>query len=218
MNRDLQDQVSGLISSFLIRDARNRSGETDCKVQAKTIACMLNLKSITSVFDEEAYKGVAPLYRLERYRADLQKILARYDEHDKDSLDLFKGDVLSEAFCRVLESNTEEAEVKARTRREIEYRSRIFELEEKIEYGKLHGKVTFWDRLNSAINFPYLIVLALIIAMLASLVILGLTSDISISIDFSVGEIIGALLVGSGVAAAGISYATKRDREEPGPQ
>lgn len=218
MNKDLHEQVSRLISDFLIRDTRNRSGETDCGLQAQTAACMLNLDSMTSVFDEEVYRGVAPLYKLERYRADLRKTLARYDEHDKDSLNLFKRDVLSEAFYRVLESNKEEAEAKARARREIEYRNRIFELEEKIEYGKLHGKVTFWDRLNSAINFPYLIALALIIAMLASLVILGLTSEISISVDFSVGEIIGALLVGSGVAAAGISYATKRDREEPGPQ
>jgi len=54
--------------------------------------------------------------------------------------------------------------------------------------------------------------------MLVSLVILGLTSEITISVDFSVGEIIGALLIGSGIAAAGISYATKRDHEEPGPQ
>lgn len=218
MNNGLGDQVSNLIAEFLVRDTRRAPDKNNLENQARAMASMMDLDSLTKVFDKNVYQNSHTLYGLEKYHSKLLATLNRFDESDVRSLDVFKHQIIEKAFLEVLKSNQDEAEIKSLTRKEIEYRSKIFELEEKIKYQKTNGKVSFWDRLNSAVNFPYLVVLLLIISMLGSLIILGLTSEISISVDFSVGEIIGALLVGSGVAAAGISYATKKDHDEPRPQ
>ncbi|MDC8804176.1 hypothetical protein PRZ61_12060 [Halomonas pacifica] len=218
MDNNLESQVSILISEFLVRDTRRAYRKSNLDIQAQAMASMVDLESLTNVFDKNAHEKSTDLYGLDEYRSRLRAIFNRFHERDVESLDLFKHRILAKAFSEVLRSNQDEAEIKSLTRKEIEYRNRIFELEEKIKYQKLNGKVSFLDRLNSAVNFPYLVVLLLIIAMLVSLVILGLTTEISISVDFSVGEIIGALLVGTGVAAAGISYATKKDRNEARPE
>lgn len=116
--------------------------------------------------------------------------------------------ILEEYFRRL----TEEIEATTTARESWKLKQRIVDLQAQLEFGKPAASVTFWDRLSTRINISYLILLCLSALLIGGLTILGLSAEMTVNVEFNIGEIIGALLVGTGIAAAGVSYAT-RDRK-----
>lgn len=59
------------------------------------------------------------------------------------------------------------------------------------------------------INWYYLVILLIVIAATAAVIYFGRAPQPQVNVEYNVGEIIGGLLAGAGVAAAGVAYAAK---------
>ena len=165
---------------------------------------MLNSESVETVFESKDWRYSADVREYRHKLAVLLENRAPLPWNSETKKAIFE-EALSDYFRRL----REDMEVTATASESWKLKQQVIELQAQLEFGKSAKAVTFWDKLNSRINIPYLILLCLAVVLIGGLTLIGLTADMSVSVEFNIGEIIGALLVGTGVAAAGISYATK---------
>lgn len=211
---DLEKKVSLLISDYLIKSNRNYSQNLDHKAQANCILAMLSSDSLEGIFEFEDKNYSLDL---KEYKRKLDAILNNRKEQsfswNSYTKSIIFESVLNDYFSRL----TNEIEASATARESWKLKQKVIDLQAQIEFGKPASDVTFLDKLNARINLPYLILLCLSIVLIGGLTLIGLTADMTVNVEFNIGEILGALLVGTGVAAAGVSYAT-RDRQSDNEQ
>ena len=179
------------------------------KKQAKALVKMFYAKDLRCLFEDEENGYSSPSID---YQEKLNRIIANRNERELDWANNSKRKIFENIVREVIERMSEEAESRKSAHETWRLKQQIEDLKAQVEFGKPAGAVTLWDRLNTRVNLPYLVILGLVVVLLGGLVLLGMTATMTVNVEFSVGEIIGSLLVGTGVAAAGISYAT-RNRE-----
>jgi hypothetical protein len=171
---------------------------------------IIQIKDLSELFleSERSYS-----WEENNYNSTLKSIISNRRPEDLSRLNssITRHSILRSVLINTLERNEEEAEERKSAFETQKLRKRIIDLEAQIEFGKPSEKVGFLDRITSRVNIPYLIVLLLSVTLIAGLSLIGLTTTMTVNVDFSIGEIIGGLLVGAGVAAAGISYATNNE-------
>ncbi|THF67075.1 hypothetical protein E6C76_01420 [Pseudothauera nasutitermitis] len=214
---NLEDDIARLVSDYLIKQFRSGRGRFDHTKQAAELIRMISTKHISGIFsqDENRHSSSYQTHR-ERlgYEEKLEILIKNHSENSIEWADRQKKSVFEKAVSDFLERIGKEFETTTSAREAWQSKERIAELEAQIEFGKPAAQVTFWDRLNTRINLPYMIILCLSVVLIGGLTIIGLNASMTVNVEFNVGEILGALLVGTGVAAAGVSYAT-RDRIKP---
>jgi len=213
---DLGNNVKELAVKYLLAEMRDYRGSIDRNKQAKELVRLLNVECIEKLF----YSGKEKDDHLKiEYQVKLEKLFSYRNERDIDSLNTQKHEIYEQIVSEVLEKTNDEGKAQGSANNSWELNKQIADLRAIIEFGKPASAVTFWDRLNSRVNLPYLIILMLVVVLIGGLVLIGMTANMTVNVDFSVGEIIGGLLVGTGVAAAGVSYATRdkvRENNEKG--
>ena len=80
-----------------------------------------------------------------------------------------------------------------------------------------HCAIRLGQTVCSSYSLEKAVVSARSVVLIGGLTLVGLTADMNVNVEFNIGEILGALLVGIGVAAAGVSYDT-RDSQLEGEQ
>ncbi|WP_217511768.1 hypothetical protein [Vibrio metschnikovii] len=202
----LEEQVAELLSKYLIHDCRELiRGKFDVQTQADFVTKLTKIKHFSEAFEGTSYSyGVT-----EEYESKLIKILENRSELEIKQLHRNKYEVIKLILTELLIKTSEEASERKNMYEQQVLKNKILELEAQIEFGKGISEVTLFDRVTSRVNLPYFIILILMIVIIFGLSMVSLTTTMTVNVDFSIGEIIGGLLIGSGVAAAGISYATK---------
>lgn len=207
---ELSERIKELAVKYLIADTRDYNGRTDTAKQAKELFQMLSVKNLEALFmfNEKDYSSSR-----REYQSKLDKVIANRNEQEIHWANNSRQEIFENVIREVINRMAEEAEAKGSAQDAWRMQKQIDDLKAQVEFGKSAESVTLWDRLNSRVNLPYFVVLCLVVVLLGGLVLVGMTATMTVNVEFSVGEIIGSLLVGTGVAAAGVSYAT-RNREE----
>lgn len=213
---DLSERIKDLAVKFLIAETRDYRGATDKPKQTKALVTMLRASRIESLFDlpENSFARTETFPNKKEYQESLEKLLDNRNQSTIKMSNYELEEILQTVVKEVIDRTEDEAQSRATGRDVWELKKQIEDLKAELEFGKPARAVTFWNRLNSRANLPYLIVLFLVAILIGGLVLISTTATMTVSVEFSVGEIIGGLLVGTGVAAAGISYATK-DKGKP---
>lgn len=209
---DLKERVADLVVKYLFHECRTYNGLLDQKKQAEFIVQVANIFDIARLFKQVE---LASRWKENHYEKTLQQLFENRDPDEWKELDANRTALLTTILTETLKRTNEEAEERKNAYEEQKLRKRIIDLEAQIEFGKPLEKVGFWDRLTSRVNLPYFIVLLLAITLIAGLSVIGMTATMTVNVDFSIGEIIGGLLVGTGIAAAGISYAANNGLRAP---
>lgn len=208
---DLQTQIAELLTDYLLKVTRGNNGDFDHVKQANVLMHMVQAPQLASVFQ---FDYASHINQLDAYNEKLQALLQNRDEQTRHRANQSKRAVFENALANALVRMREEHQITFAARDTWRLKQQIADLQAMLEFQKPLKQVTFWDRLIHRLNFPYLMVLVLAIVLIAGLAILGMNTTMTVNVEFSVGDILAALLVGTGVAAAGISYAT-RDRPAP---
>lgn len=209
---ELGERIKDLAVKYLIAETRNYNGIIDKEKQAKALMAMLGKSQIKNLFDF----GKETCSREQDYQNQLESLLANRNQQTIEWANQEKGEIFQKVVRELIEKTEDEAQSKGAARDAWNLRKQIEDLNAELEFGKPASAVTFWDRLNSRVNLPYLVILCLAVVLIGGLVLIGMTATMTVNVDFSVGEIIGGLLVGTGVAAAGISYATREKEQSRG--
>ncbi|EPU8086835.1 hypothetical protein ACV0LO_003354, partial [Vibrio cholerae] len=202
----LEEQVAELMSKYLIHECRELiRGKFDVTRQTDFVSRLANVRHFSDAFGyiRYSYEGT------EEYEKKLALILENRSDSEIERLHRNKDEVLKIVLTELLLKTSEEASERKNMYEQQVLKNKILELETQIEFGKGTREVTIFDKVTSRVNLPYFIILILMIVIIFGLSLVSLTTTMTVNVDFSIGEIIGGLLVGSGVAAAGISYATK---------
>lgn len=209
---ELQTQIADLLTDYLLKVTRAYNGDFDHAKQANVLMHMVHAPQLANVFQ---FEQASHTNKLAVYDDKLQVLLQNRDEQTRHWANQSRKAVFEKALANVLVRMREEHEITFAARDTWRLKQQIADLQARLEFDKPPQDITWWDRLTHRLNFPYLMVLVLAIVLIAGLAILGMNTTMTVNVEFSVGEILAALLVGTGVAAAGISYAT-RDRSAPG--
>ncbi len=205
---NLEDRLADLITKYLFHECRSYNGMIERGRQVEFILKIIQIQDLSELFaDSERSHS----WQKNEYDLTLKSLVANRRPEDLCRISSSRYSILRSVLTDTLKRNEEEAEERKAAYETKKLRRRIIELETQIEFGKPLEKVGFLDRITSRVNIPYLIVLLLSITLIAGLSLIGLTTTMTVNVDFSVGEIIGGLLVGAGVAAAGISYAANNE-------
>lgn len=206
---DLSERIKDIVVKYLIAETRSYTGVIDKEKQAKALVAMIGAGHIKSLFEfsKDTYS------REKEYQSQLEKLLANRNQQTIESANNERQEIFQKVIRELIDRTEDEAQSKGAAKDAWKLRKQIDDLKAELEFGKPASAVTFWDRLSSRVNLPYLVILSLVVVLVGGLVFIGMTATMTVSVDFSIGEIIGGLLVGTGVAAAGISYAT-RDAEQ----
>ncbi len=203
----LEEQIAELLSKYLIQECRELiRGKLDIQRQTDFVARLSNIKHFSETFEDTSYSYESTA---REYKVKLTTILENRSDSEVERLHRKKDEVIKIVLTELLIKTSEEASERKNMYEQQVLKNKILELEAQIEFGKGLGDVTFFDKVTSRVNLPYFIILILMIVTIFGLSVVSLTTTMTVNVDFSIGEIIGGLLVGSGVAAAGISYATK---------
>jgi hypothetical protein len=206
---ELSERIKDLAVKYLVAETRTYGGALDREKQVRALVYMIEADHISNIFD-----FVKDNYGRERECKDqFERLLANRNEQTISWANNEKRTIFEQVIKALLSKTEDEAQAKGAARDEWRLKKQIEDLRAQVEFGKPAHEVTLWNRLNSRVNIPYLIILFLVVVLLGGLVLIGMTATMTVNVEFSVGEIIGALLVGTGVAAAGVSYAT-RDKEK----
>lgn len=205
---ELEEKISSLITDYLVKSNRDYRGNYNHQMLAKSLFDMLNAKSVDKIFDENNSS-----YSTE-YRTKLDTILQNRRTLSISWHDYTKQKILVSVLTSYVSRIAREIEASTTARESWKLKQKIIDLEAQLEFGKPAASVTFWDKLNTRINIPYLILLCLSVVLIGGLTLVGLSADMTVNVEFNIGEILGALLIGTGVAAAGVSYATKDRRKD----
>ena len=209
---DLGEKIKDLAVKYLLAETRNYNGITDNEEQAKELLHILSAKHIAEIFSLDRGEGKYNFSRAE-YKNALEKIISNRNERELELANNGKQEILRKVVQEVIERMSEEAKAQGSANDSWKLKKQMADLKAELEFGKPLDAVTFWDRLNSRVNLPYLVILCLAVVMIGGLVFIGLTATMTVNVEFNIGEIIGSLLVGTGVAAAGVSYATRNKDE-----
>lgn len=206
----LEEKISSLIVDYMVKSNSGRREKNDFHKLATFILSMLKAERIDMLFDIKGDK----YSDYWDYHWKLDAILQNIDDRYISWNDYTKKNIFQSALTSYFSRITSEIEATATARESWKLKQRIIDLEAQVEFGKPAESVTFWDKLNTRINIPYLILLCLSAVLIGGLTLIGLSADMTVNVEFNIGEILGALLIGTGVAAAGISYATKDGRQD----
>lgn len=205
----LHENIATLATDFLIKKTRDHQGKVDNERQAEAFISMIQTVGIHDIFSfEDGNLNESAL----GHKLKLNSLISNIDEHSIHWTTHDKKIIFKRVLRDVLERMKSETEASIAAAESWSIKQKILDLEAQVEFGKPASAVTLWDKLNMRINIPYLILLCLSAVLIAGLTLIGLTAKMTVNVEFNIGEILGSLLVGTGVAAAGISYAT-RDRE-----
>lgn len=207
---ELEEKISSLITDYLVKSNRDYRGNYNHQMLAKSLFAMLNAKSVDKIFDEDKDNSSDLL----EYRIKLDTILQNKRTLSISWHDYTKQKILVSVLTSYVSRIAREIEASTTARESWILKQKIIDLEAQLEFGKPAASVTFWDKLNTRINIPYLILLCLSVVLIGGLTLVGLSADMTVNVEFNIGEILGALLIGTGVAAAGVSYATKDRRTD----
>ena len=203
---ELYDKIAKLVSDYLVKSTRTFRGNFDFKRQSEVLISMVRAKEIKEIFSFEGDKSYSDA---DSYRSKLHVLIENRDERDISWGSWQKERVFTQAIADFLARVADEVEASASAAESWRLKQKIADLEAQLEFGKPAAEVSFWDKLSTRINVPFVIVLCLAVVLIAGLTIVGLNAEMTVNVDFNIGEIIGGLLVGTGVAAAGVSYATR---------
>jgi len=206
---ELEEKISSLIADFLVKSNRDYKGNYDHHMLAKSLLSLLSAERMDKIFEFEDDRYSTNLWE---YRNKLDAILKNRSLSSVSWHNHTKQKILESTLTSYFRRITYEIEALATARESRVLKQKIIDLEAHLEFGKSAESVTFWDKLNTRINLPYLILLCLSVVLIGGLTLVGLSADMTVNVEFNIGEIIGALLIGTGVAAAGVSYATKDRR------
>ncbi|HHF2984077.1 TPA: hypothetical protein ACPJ0P_000003 [Vibrio alginolyticus] len=207
----LEEQVADLLSKYLIHECRELiRGKFDVQRQTDFVARLTNIRHFSKTFEDICYSDRVA----KEYEKKLTTILENRSDSEVERLHRNKDEVIKIVLTELLIKTSEEASERKNMYEQQVLKNKILELEAQIEFGKGTSEVTLFDKVTSRVNLPYFIILILMVVIIFGLSIVSLTTTMTVNVDFSIGEIIGGLLVGSGVAAAGISYATKDKAED----
>lgn len=201
----LSERIADLAVKYLMAENRNYDGVIDRKQQAEALISMITCEDIRNIFSfsHKSYSN------LNRYELFLESLLENRNESDIDSANRMRSYLFEKIVRDFIERIEDEVHARHEAKETLRLRRQIEELRAQLEFGKPSKDVTLWNRLNSRVNLPYLVILCLAVVLVGGLVVLGFTAKMAVNVDFNVGELIGGLLVGTGAAAAGISYATR---------
>lgn len=201
---DLEDKLSNLTTKYLFHECRSYNGLIERNKQVEFILRIMQIQDLSEVFLgvelKHSWKG-------NEYDSALKTLVSNRSPEDFNRLNSNRSQMLRTILSDTFKRSEEEAEERKAAYETQKLRKRIIDLESQIEFGKPIEEVGFIDRISTRVNIPYLLVLLLVITLIAGLSLIGLTTTMTVNVEFSIGEIIGALLVGTGVAAAGVSYA-----------
>ncbi|MDP2127396.1 MAG: hypothetical protein Q8K97_08450 [Pseudohongiella sp.] len=206
---ELEAKVSSLIADYLVKSNRDHKGSYDHYMLATSLLSMLSADSMSKVFEIKDSN-----YSIDEYNRKLNAILQNIRDHSISWSDYTKQKIFGNALETYFSRITSEIEASATARESWRLKQKIIDLEAQLEYGKPANSVNFLDKLGSRVNIPYLILLCLSAVLIGGLTLVGLSADMTVNVEFNIGEILGALLIGTGVAAAGVSYATKARRTD----
>ncbi len=204
---NLEEKLHDLFVRYLFHACRSHNGVIDKNKQVEFLLSLITLDNLGEAIPSGEYS-----YSVDSFRNELDGILKNRRPDELTRLNAYKHSLLRKILSDLLVRTEEDAGDRKSAYEAQRLRKQIIDLEAQIEFGKPLKDVTLIDRLTARVNVPYLVVLSLAIALIGGLAVLGLTTTMTVNVDFSVGDIIGGLLIGTGVAAAGISYAT-RDRK-----
>lgn len=205
---NLEDRLVGLIAKYLFHECRSYNGLIERGKQVEFILKVMQIQDLSELFEDSDVKYS---WKKNEYDSTLKSLVSNRSPEDLSRVNSSRYSILRSVLTDTLKRNEEEAEERKAAYETQKLRRRIIDLEAQIEFGKPSEKVGFLDRVTSRVNIPYLIVLLLSVTLIAGLSLIGLTTTMTVNVDFSIGEIIGGLLVGAGVAAAGISYAANNE-------
>ncbi|MES9994079.1 MAG: hypothetical protein ABW098_19175 [Candidatus Thiodiazotropha sp.] len=209
---DLSERIKDLGVKYLVAETRDYNGRTDQAKQGKELALMLSVQKVESLF---RYGEDDSRWERRNYQGKLDKIIENRSHDQIERANSDRQEIFENIVREVISRMADEAESRASAQDAWRLQKQIDNLKAQLEFGKPAASVTLWDRLNTRVNLPYFVILCLAVVLLGGLVLVGMTATMTVNVEFSVGEIIGSLLVGTGVAAAGVSYATKDRKEKP---
>lgn len=202
----LHENITTLATDFLIKKTRGYGGKIDYEKQAVALINMIQAEKISEIF---SFHDSNLSSSATEYSAKLNCLLSNIDERSISWATWHKKQVFTSVITNLLRRMASEVEASTSAAESWATKQKIFDLEAQVEFGKPANAITFWDKLNTRINLPYLILLCLSAVLIAGLTLIGLSAEMTVNVEFNVGEILGGLLVGTGVAAAGISYAAR---------
>ncbi|MFZ3018873.1 MAG: hypothetical protein WA056_10495 [Gallionella sp.] len=205
---DLGEKIKDLAIKYLLAEMRDYRGAINRDKQAEKLVQLIKAERIENLF----YFGEKEISGPEReYQYQLDKLCSNRNQQDIERANREKQEIYEQIVHDVLDKTNDEGKTQGLANDAWRLNRQIEDLRAEIEFGKPANSVTFWDRLNSRVNLPYLVIFCLVIVLIGGLVLIGMTATMTVNVEFNVGEIIGGLLVGTGVAAAGVSYATKNN-------
>lgn len=208
---ELEKKISSLIADYQVKSNRDYRGNYNHAKLAASLFSMLNAESMDKIFELKDDGHSSDLWE---YRSKLNAILHNIRDRSISWNDNTKRNVFEGVLETYLSRITSEIEASTTARESLKLKQKIIDLEAQLEFGKPAKSVTFLDKLSTRINLPYLILLCLSAVLIGGLTLIGLSADMTVNVEFNIGEILGALLIGTGVAAAGVSYATKDRRTD----
>jgi len=209
---ELEERLKNLVVQYIFHELRSYKGSIEKEKLSAFLTHVLTIEKLEEAFDYDLLSEIGCHSHWD-YKPKLDSLVASRKPEEIERLNLSRTKLYKEIIQEVMEKLDDEVEVRLCAHETRRLRSRIADLEAQLEFGKPLEAVGFFDKLSSRVNLPYLIMLLLSITLIAGLSVLGLTTTMTVNVEFSVGEIIGALLVGTGVAAAGISYAANNTKD-----
>lgn len=205
---NLEDRLVELITKYLFHECRSYNGLIERGKQVEFILKVMQIQDLSELFEDSDGNYS---WKKNEYDSTLKSLVSNRSPEDLSRINSSRYSILRSVLTDTLKRNEEEAEERKAAYETQKLKRRIIDLEAQIEFGKPSEKVGFLDRVTSRVNIPYIIVLLLSVTLIAGLSLIGLTTTMTVNVDFNIGEIIGGLLVGVGVAAAGISYAANNE-------
>lgn len=214
MNDKLRTKIEDLIVELINCETRTIREGRDFSKASIALCKLCEVDDLTKLFDDESYDGALSSAMVDKYRYKFVDILKHEPDIDNFStkyhLEVLKQNVVKKIF----EKFTHESELELKAYEVTRLEDKVIELEEKLRYSILEGKIGFMDKVKKYITLPSIIILLVLIISLLSIYLLGKNAELSVAINFNIGEVIGAILAGSGIAVAGFSYAMKKPNED----
>lgn len=205
---DIESDFIELVIDYTFKELHlHYENDFDINKQARFITDLCTNNNPTSVFKD------ANLY----YKTRLNKILDSYSTHDIQRLEsgVYRSSLIETAIFKLIEKTKETYRLQIHSKELQALKNKVNELEFELLYGKPVQEINLIDKITAPINIPYLMITILSVSILVILILAGLFTEISLNIEVNIGEIIGGILAGTGVAVAGISYANKKPENKP---
>jgi hypothetical protein len=214
MNDELRIKIENLIVELINQETKSiRSGRELDKVSS-ALYKVSQIDNVDQIFTNDNYDSVFNSSVLDRYQYKYIEIIEHEPETDRFSskyqMELLKKNIINKVFQKL----THESEITHKAYEVSKLEDTIIELEEKLRYSVLEGEVNFMQKVKKYITLPSVLTILVLLVSLIAIYLLGKSAELSIAINFNIGEVIGAVLAGSGIAVAGFSYAMKKPQED----